>query len=162
MLKSKNTDKRNQRPLWMEQYAALMDWKANIKMSSLPEVVYGFNANHFQAGRFVLVNRLILNCIWQGKGSKTSKSFQKEHSCIIYAKLPWSCNVVWVKVQTYELNRTVQNRLMVCQPISTKVQRKMNLYIWYIWFLYGLYMVTYKNQLKWITFTSLNVKTENC
>lgn len=115
-----------------------------------------------QAGRFVLVNRLILNCIWQGKGSKTSKSFQKEHSCIIYAKLPWSCNVVWVKVQTYELNRTVQNRLMVCQPISTKVQRKMNLYIWYIWFLYGLYMVTYKNQLKWITFTSLNVKTENC
>lgn len=31
----------------MEQYAAaLMDWRAHIKMSSLPEVVYGFNANH--------------------------------------------------------------------------------------------------------------------
>ena len=71
----------------MEQYAALMDWRAHslfLKWSTDSMQII----SKIQASGFVLVNRLILNCIWQGKGSKVSKSFQKEHSCMIYAKLP--------------------------------------------------------------------------
>ena len=71
----------------MKQYAALMDWGQILRcplflkwsMDSMQII------SKIQVGGFVLVNRLILNCIWQGKGSKISKSFQKEHSCIIYA-----------------------------------------------------------------------------
>ena len=48
----------------MEQHAAFMDWRTNIKTSTLPELVYGFNAIiiKIQAGGFVLINRLILKC----------------------------------------------------------------------------------------------------
>ena len=56
-----------------------MDWRINIKMSTLPELVYGFSAIFIkiQADVFVLVNRLILKCIWQGKGTKIAKRFLK-------------------------------------------------------------------------------------
>lgn len=89
MLKKQNTDKRNQRPASVEQYAALVDCRTNIKMSTLPELVYGFNAIiiKIEVG-ICFVNRLILKCRWKGQGTEIARQFwRKKVGLLAYVKL---------------------------------------------------------------------------
>lgn len=72
----------NQRPMSVEQYDA-----GQILTCPL-SLVYGFDTIiiKIQTSVFVLVNRLILKCLWKDKGTKT-RQFWKRSWSTVYVKL---------------------------------------------------------------------------
>lgn len=88
MLKKQNTDKRNQRPASVEQYGALVGCRTNIKISTLPELVYGFNAIIIktEVGIYFLVNRLILKRRWKGQGTEIARQFWRNKRLDYFCK----------------------------------------------------------------------------
>lgn len=83
MLKTKNTDERNQRPEKMERYIFLdgkTEYNYNVH-SPLTDLYIQGNSNQNPSGVFVEICNLILECIWEGKETRIVKAiFKKQKS----------------------------------------------------------------------------------